>query len=54
VTYYENNRPRQYYPDFIIAARDANGREVMWLAETKGEVRPPRSKAKRRACGARR
>ncbi|KAB2922174.1 MAG: hypothetical protein F9K22_12345 [Bacteroidetes bacterium] len=40
VTYYENNRPRQYYPDFIIAARDANGREVMWLAETKGEVRP--------------
>jgi type III restriction enzyme len=40
VTYYENNRPRQYYPDFIIAARDADGREVMWLAETKGEVRP--------------
>lgn len=40
VTYYESNRPRQYYPDFIIAARDADGREVMWLAETKGEVRP--------------
>jgi type III restriction enzyme len=40
VTYYENNRPRQYYPDFIIAARDAAGREVMWLVETKGEVRP--------------
>jgi type III restriction enzyme len=39
VTYYENNRPRQYYPDFIIAARDANGREAMWLAETKGEIR---------------
>ncbi|MDR7420372.1 MAG: DEAD/DEAH box helicase family protein [Armatimonadota bacterium] len=40
ITYYENNRPRQYYPDFIIAARDQDGREVMWLAETKGEVRP--------------
>ena len=40
VTYYESNRPRQYYPDFIIAARDADGREVMWLAETKGEIRP--------------
>ena len=40
VTYYENNRPRQYFPDFIIAARDADGREVMWLAETKGEIRP--------------
>jgi SOS-response transcriptional repressor LexA len=40
VTYYESNRPRQYYPDFIIAARDAEGREVMWLAETKGEERP--------------
>lgn len=40
VTYYESNRPRQYYPDFIIAARDADGHEVMWLAETKGEIRP--------------
>jgi hypothetical protein len=40
VTYYETNRPRQYYADFIIAARDKDGREVMWLAETKGEVRP--------------
>ncbi|MFZ5541685.1 MAG: DEAD/DEAH box helicase family protein [Pseudomonadota bacterium] len=40
VTYYESNRPRQYYPDFIVAARDADGREVMWVAETKGEVRP--------------
>ncbi len=40
VTYYENNRPRQYFPDFIVAARDADGREVMWVAETKGEIRP--------------
>ncbi|MCE5247835.1 DEAD/DEAH box helicase family protein [bacterium] len=39
VTYYESNRPRQYFPDFIIAARDADGREMMWLAETKGEIR---------------
>src|SRR5438552_3907205 len=40
VTYYEGNRPRQYYPDFIVVAREADGREVMWLAETKGEIRP--------------
>ena len=40
VTYYESNRPRQYFPDFIIAVRDVDGREVMWLAETKGEIRP--------------
>ena len=40
MTYYESNRPRQYFPDFIIVARDADGREVMWLAETKGEIRP--------------
>lgn len=39
VTYYESNRPRQYFPDFIIAVREDDGREVMWLAETKGEVR---------------
>ena len=40
VTYYESNRPRQYYPDFIIVGRDQDGREAMWLAETKGEIRP--------------
>jgi SOS-response transcriptional repressor LexA len=40
VTYYESNRPRQYYPDFIVCGRDQDGREVMWLAETKGEIRP--------------
>lgn len=40
VTYYEGNRPRQYYPDFIIVARETDGREVTWLAETKGEIRP--------------
>ena len=40
VTYYEASRPRQYYPDFIVAVREKDGREVMWLAETKGEIRP--------------
>ena len=39
MTYYEGNRPRQYYPDFIVVAREADGREVTWLAETKGEIR---------------
>jgi hypothetical protein len=39
VTYYENNRPRQFYPDFIIAVRESDGTETMWLAETKGEMR---------------
>ena len=40
VTYYESNRPRQYFPDFIVLTRDSDGREVTWLAETKGEIRP--------------
>jgi hypothetical protein len=40
VTYYENNRPRQYYPDFIIMTQQVDGRPVMWLAESKGEIRP--------------
>ena len=39
VTYYDHNRPRQFYPDFIIAVNDKNGNETMWLAETKGELR---------------
>jgi SOS-response transcriptional repressor LexA len=40
VTYFESNRPRQYFPDFIVVARETGGREVTWLAETKGEIRP--------------
>jgi type III restriction enzyme len=40
LTYYEANRPRQYFPDFIIFTRGDDGREVTWLAETKGEIRP--------------
>jgi len=39
VTYYEHNRPRQFYPDFIVAVREKDGKETMWLAETKGELR---------------
>jgi hypothetical protein len=40
VIYYENNRPRQYYPDFIVITSPVDGRRpVTWLAETKGEVR---------------
>jgi type III restriction enzyme len=39
VTYFENNRPRQYYPDFIVVTHDADGSEVTWIAETKGEMR---------------
>jgi len=40
VTYYEGNRPRQYYPDFIVVTRNKDGGEITWLAETKGEIRP--------------
>ena len=51
----KRKRPRQYYPDFIVVARDGEGREAFWLAETKGEIRPnTQLKARRRACGARR
>jgi type III restriction enzyme len=40
VTYFENNRPRQYYPDFIVVTSAKGGGEVRWIAETKGEIRP--------------
>jgi type III restriction enzyme len=39
VTYYENNRARQYYPDFIVLVRGDDGADVWYLAETKGEIR---------------
>lgn len=39
ITYYEGNRPRQYYPDFIVVARDLDGHEGIWVIETKGEIR---------------
>lgn len=40
ITYYEGNRPRQYFPDFIVVVKESDGRLVTWLAETKGELRP--------------
>lgn len=39
LTYYDNNRPRQYYPDFIVITRGSDGKELYWIAETKGEIR---------------
>lgn len=39
ITYYENNRARQYYPDFIVVVRSDDGKEIHCLAETKGEIR---------------
>jgi hypothetical protein len=39
VTYHESNRPRQYFPDFLVRVRDAGG-ERWWIAETKGEIHP--------------
>ena len=39
VTYYEGNRPRQYHPDFLVISREADGRKVLWVIETKGEIR---------------
>lgn len=40
ITYYEASRPRQYFPDFIVAVKGTDGKEAMWLIETKGEIRP--------------
>lgn len=40
VTYYEGNRPRQYFPDFIVIVKATSGADETWLAETKGEIRP--------------
>ena len=51
VTYYEGNRPRQYHPDFLVTGREADGREVLWVIETKGEIRP-NTKLKSEAVGA--
>jgi type III restriction enzyme len=39
VTYYENNRARQYFPDFILLSRTPDGPDLWYLAETKGEIR---------------
>jgi hypothetical protein len=53
ITYYENNRPRQYFPDFIITTGDKESGEIHWIAETKGEIRPNtplKSNAARQWC----
>ena len=39
VTYFEGGRPRQYFPDFVIATKNSSG-ERWTVAETKGEVWP--------------
>jgi type III restriction enzyme len=39
VTYYENNRARQYYPDFLVLVRGPHAQDIWYLAETKGEIR---------------
>jgi type III restriction enzyme len=40
VTYFENGRPRQYFPDFICVVDDGDGGERWVVAETKGELWP--------------
>src|SRR5262249_7187560 len=42
VTYFEGGRPRQYFPDFIVAlgTKGEIGSERWMLIETKGEVWP--------------
>jgi type III restriction enzyme len=52
VTYFENGRPRQYYPDFVLKLKGKDGPEMV-LAETKGEIRPNtevKSQAARQWC----
>jgi type III restriction enzyme len=52
VTYFENGRPRQYYPDFIVRLQGKDGPEMV-VAETKGEIRPNtevKSQAARQWC----
>lgn len=39
ITYYEGNRPRQYFPDYVVIVKGPSGVEETWLAETKGEIR---------------
>ena len=40
ITYYENGRARQYFPDFVVKLRTKSGGSVFWVVETKGEVFP--------------
>lgn len=53
VTYYEHQRPRQYFPDFLAVTHGDDGREIWWVIETKGEVHantPLKSTAARLWC----
>jgi type III restriction enzyme len=40
ITYHDQGRPRQYYPDFAVLVRDGHGEHTWWLVEPKGEIRP--------------
>ena len=40
ITYFEANRPRQYYPDFIVVHSLPAGGEAVSIIETKGEMWP--------------
>lgn len=37
ITYYQMTRPRQYFPDFVVAIKVKQDVESYWLIETKGE-----------------
>jgi type III restriction enzyme len=39
ISYFEDNRPRQYHPDFIVVQKEGS-RQILWIAEPKGEIRP--------------
>jgi hypothetical protein len=39
LTYYDSGRPRQYFPDFVVVSTEGP-KEIWWLIETKGEIRP--------------
>lgn len=40
ITWFDNGRPRQYHPDFVVVVKGQDGREEHWIAEPKGELRP--------------
>lgn len=40
ITYHDQGRPRQYYPDFAVLVRGEDGQHTWWLVEPKGEIRP--------------
>ncbi len=37
ITYYQMTRPKQYYPDFVVATDGSHRAKTYWLLETKGE-----------------